>query len=70
MKYREIERKLRKLGCQEVPARRGGSHRKWLNPKTQRIAPIPDWGSSDLKLGTLRAAIRQLGIEWADFQRA
>ncbi len=29
MKYREITCKLIKLGCQEIPRRGGGSHRKW-----------------------------------------
>ena len=30
MKYREVARKLKALGCQELPRRGGGSHRKWL----------------------------------------
>ncbi len=67
MRYREAARKLQMLGCQELPRRGGGSHRKWLNPSIQRITVLPDWGSQDLKLGTLRAAIRQLGIDWEIF---
>jgi mRNA interferase HicA len=67
MRYREAVRKLQMLGCQELPRRGGGSHRKWLNPNTQQITVLPDWGSRDLKLGTLRAAIRQLGIDWEIF---
>lgn len=35
-----------------------------------RGAPVPDWGSKDLKLGTLRAAIKQLGLEWDEFVAA
>ena len=31
---------------------------------------MPDWGSKDLKLGTLRAAVRQLGPEWKAFEVA
>jgi hypothetical protein len=31
---------------------------------------MPDHGSRDLKIGTLRAAIRQLGVDWAQFERA
>ena len=68
MKYREIAKKLKKLGCEEIPRRGGGSHRKWYNPKTNRIVPIPDWGSKDLKIGTLRQIIKQLGLNWEDFQ--
>ena len=70
MKYREAARKLRALGCEELPRRSGGSHRKWHNPATGRIAPVPDWGNKDLKMGTLRAIVKQLGLEWEDFQQA
>lgn len=70
MKYREVARKLIVLGCQELPRKSGGSHRKWFNPATQRSTVIPDWSGSDLKLGTVRSAIRQLDINWQDFQNA
>jgi predicted RNA binding protein YcfA (HicA-like mRNA interferase family) len=70
MTYREVARKLRRLGCQELPRRSGGSHRKWQNPATGRATIVPDWGSKDLKLGTLRAAIRQLGIDWQAFENS
>jgi predicted RNA binding protein YcfA (HicA-like mRNA interferase family) len=63
VKYREVVGKLSRLGCEELPRRGGGSHRKWYNPTTKQIAAIPDWGSKDLKAGTVRAIIRQLGIE-------
>lgn len=43
MKYREVARKLAMLGCQELPRKGGGSHRKWLNPATQQASVIPDW---------------------------
>ena len=69
MKYREIANRLAELGCEEIPRRGGGSHRKWINPATGKGTVVPDWGSKDLKLGTLRAAIRQLGIEWTEFER-
>ncbi|VFM95298.1 MAG: Predicted RNA binding protein YcfA, dsRBD-like fold, HicA-like mRNA interferase family [Candidatus Kentron sp. G] len=68
MNYREITRKLMALGCDELPRRGGGSHRKWFNPITQRVTSLPDWGSRDLKPGTIRAAMRQLGIEWKAFE--
>jgi mRNA interferase HicA len=31
---------------------------------------LPDWGAKDLKPGTLRAIIRQLGLDWQDFLKA
>ena len=57
----------RPLGCVELPRRGAGSHRKRHNPTTDRAAVLPDWGSRDLKTGTLHAAISQLGLNWQDF---
>lgn len=48
MKYREAEKKLRKLGCVEISRRGGGSHRKRHNPILNTKAIIPDSGSKDL----------------------
>jgi len=70
VKYREVAHKLRALGGEELPRRRGGSHRKWHNPATGRIAPVPDWGAKDLKMGTLRHIVRQLGLDWEAFKQA
>ncbi|HLA96633.1 MAG TPA: type II toxin-antitoxin system HicA family toxin [Pyrinomonadaceae bacterium] len=69
MRYREIEKKLRKLGCVEVRRRGGGSHRKWHNPAQSPIVvvAVPDWGSKDLKTGTLRSIVKDLGFEWDEF---
>jgi mRNA interferase HicA len=68
--YREVARKLTVLGCHEVPRKGGGSHRKWRNPVNNRSTVIPDWGSKDLKTGTVRAAVRQLGLDWSAFSSA
>ena len=68
MKYREAARKLIALGCIEILRKGGGSHRKWANPRTNSSTVLPDWGSRDLKQGTLRAAVRQLGIDWTTFE--
>jgi predicted RNA binding protein YcfA (HicA-like mRNA interferase family) len=70
MKYRVVARKLTTLGCHEVPRRGSGSHRKWYNPANNRATTVPDWGSRDLKLGTVRAVVRQLGLDWQEFQKA
>ncbi len=69
MKYREVEKKLRKLGCVEIKRRGGGSHRKWYNPNLSPIivVAVPDWGSKDLKTGTLRGIVKDLGFEWHEF---
>ena len=70
MTYRDAARKLVALGCQEIARKSGGSHRKWYNPAAGRSSVLPDWGGRDLKAGTLRAAVRQLGIEWSAFEAA
>lgn len=70
MIYREAARKLAALGCREVPRRGSGAHRKWTNPAANRSTVLPDHGGKDLKPGTLRAAVRQLGLNWAVFQQA
>lgn len=69
MNYRDIAKRLKKLGCQEISRRSRGSHRKWYNPTTESATVVPDWGGKDLKLGTVKAAVRQLGIGWKDFEQ-
>ena len=70
MKYREAAEKLHKLGCSEIPRRSSGSHRKWINPATGVARPLPDWGSKDIKMGTLRHFIHDLGLDWEEFLNA
>jgi mRNA interferase HicA len=70
VKYPEVARKLQTLGCHEVPRKVGGSHRKWKNPTNAKSTVVPNWGSKDLKLGTIRAVVRQLGLTWQDFSAA
>ena len=69
MRYREIDKKLRKLGCVEIKRKGGGSHRKWYNPDQSPITvvAVPDWGSKDLKNGTIRGVVKDIGLEWEDF---
>jgi mRNA interferase HicA len=70
MKYREVARKLTGPGCRELPRTGDGSHRKWFNPATNRLTIVLDWGGDDLKTGTVRAAVRQLGLDWDEFRQA
>lgn len=57
------------MGCQEIPRRGGGSHRKWHNPLKGNIVSIPDWGNKDLKIGTIRNIIQQLDLDWEEFKK-
>ncbi|RLC64451.1 MAG: type II toxin-antitoxin system HicA family toxin [Chloroflexi bacterium] len=66
MRYRELAKRLRDLGCEYV--RPGaGSHRIWWNPALDRYTTIPDWGHKDIKPGTLRRILRDLGISRREF---
>ncbi len=56
MKYRDVAQKLMRLGCQELPRRSSGSHRKWFNPATDKATVVPEWGAKELKLGCMRVA--------------
>ena len=69
MRYREIAKRLRALGCCEMRAGKG-SHRIWHNPATGKAAVIPNWGSKDLAPGTVQAIIRELGINRREFGNA
>lgn len=66
MTYREVSKRLRELGCEEL-AKGKGSHRKWHNPANHKVTTVPDWGSKDLVPGTVRAVIRELGLTRKDF---
>jgi mRNA interferase HicA len=67
MRYGDVARKLASVGCEVVSRRGKGSHRVWHNPANGRLTTVPDWGSKDLKPGTVPAAIKQLGLQWEEF---
>lgn len=69
MNYRELIAKLRALGCEHVrPA--AGSHEVWWNPGNKKFTTIPKHANRDLATGTLRAIVRDLGLNKRDFDRA
>jgi predicted RNA binding protein YcfA (HicA-like mRNA interferase family) len=67
--YRELARKLRRLDC-ELDRQARGSHEIWIRRSTRRRTTIPNWGSRDLRPGTVRAILRDLGIAREEFERA
>jgi predicted RNA binding protein YcfA (HicA-like mRNA interferase family) len=66
MKYGQLARRLRELGCEFV-RQAAGSHEVWWNPGTKMFTVIPQHSGRDLPPGTLRAILRQLGILPEDF---
>lgn len=64
-KYREIIKKLKRLGF-EFYRQAAGSHEIWWNPTTEKFTTIPNH-SGDMPEGTLKAILNQTGIETEDF---
>jgi len=69
LNYRELTRKLRRLGC-DFDRHAKGDHEIWINASTHARTTIPNWGSRDLKPGTISSIIRDLGISRRDFDSA
>jgi len=40
-----------------------------MNPGKDTASTVPDHGPKDLRIGTVRAVVRQLGLSWDDFLR-
>jgi len=66
-KYREIKKRLKKKGF-EFYRQAAGSHEIWYNPQSKRFTTIPNH-SGDMPEGTLKAILKQAGINVEDFLR-
>ncbi len=64
-RYREIVRRLRKLGF-EFDRYAAGSHEIWYNAATNRYTTIPNH-TGDMPEGTLRAILKQAGVTADEF---
>ena len=64
-RYRDIIKRLKKCGFQ-FDRQATGSHEIWYNPVSDRYTTIPNH-PGDMPEGTLRAIIKQAGIEAEDF---
>ena len=63
--YREIVRRLKRSGFQ-FHRQAAGSHEIWRNPSSGRFTTIPNH-PGDMPEGTLRAILKQAGIEPNEF---
>lgn len=64
-KYRQIVKRLKTFGF-VFDRQAAGSHEIWYNEHTDRYTTIPNH-PGDMPEGTLRAVLRQAGIEPNDF---
>ncbi len=60
-RYREIVKRLKVFGFQ-FDRQAAGSHEIWYNPQSRRYTTIPNH-PGDMPEGTLRAILKQAGIE-------
>ena len=67
-RYREIARKMRALGF-EFTRHAAGSHEIWSHPQSHRQTTIANH-SGDMPEGTLRAILKQAGVDPDEFLRA
>jgi predicted RNA binding protein YcfA (HicA-like mRNA interferase family) len=68
MKYAELARKLRRLGC-NLTRYGAGSHEIWRNPATGKQVPVPYHRAKDIGPKLLARILRELGIDRKDFDR-
>jgi predicted RNA binding protein YcfA (HicA-like mRNA interferase family) len=66
--YRILSKKLRGFGF-EFFREAKGSHEIWYNEHSQRYTTIPKHGG-DMAEGTLRAILKQAGVEVEDFLKS
>jgi len=64
-RYREIIRRLKALGF-EFYRQAAGSHEIWRHPATRRFTTVPNH-PGDVPEGTLRAILKQAGVEPESF---
>ncbi|NPV09249.1 MAG: type II toxin-antitoxin system HicA family toxin [Anaerolineae bacterium] len=66
MRYGELAKRLRRLGCEFV-RQAGGSHEIWRNPSTGGISVVPHH-TREIAPRTLSTILRQLGLTLEDLQ--
>lgn len=64
--YREVTRRLRKLGFRFY--RQGkGSHELWVRDADGRVVPVPHHRGKGIRAGTVRAIIRETSVSVDEF---
>lgn len=64
-RYQQVVAKLKKSGF-EFRRHAAGSHEIWVNPETGRFTTLPRH-PGDMPEGTLRAILKQAGVEVEEF---
>jgi predicted RNA binding protein YcfA (HicA-like mRNA interferase family) len=62
MKYKELEKLLKKNGCYYTGEQLNG-HPKWFSPVTKRTFKMSHHGSEEVPKGTLNAILKEAGLK-------
>lgn len=62
MKYSELERKLKKIGCYDTGKQMNG-HPVWYSPKTNQKFKMSNHKKQDVKKGTLGSILKSAGLK-------
>jgi len=62
MKYNELERKVKKIGCYDTGRQRRG-HPLWYSPVTKKEFEMSNHGSEEVATGTLKAILKAAGLK-------
>lgn len=62
MKYNELERKLKKIGCYDLGRQKRG-HPLWYSPVTNKEFEMSNHGSEEVATGTLKAILKAAGLK-------
>ena len=66
LKYNELTSKLKKFGFRFY--REGkGSHELWVRDEDGKVIPVPKHKGKDIKKGTIKAIINEIGISLEKF---
>ncbi|MEX1255214.1 MAG: type II toxin-antitoxin system HicA family toxin [Dehalococcoidia bacterium] len=69
MRYRELTRRLQRLGI-EFRRQASGSHEIWWNPEKKLYTIVPRHPTKEIKKGTVAKIAKDLGLTMEDIQRA
>lgn len=61
MKYNELERKIKKIGCYPTGESQNG-HPIWFSPKTGKKFKFSHHGKEEVAKGTLNAILKAAGL--------
>lgn len=62
MKYNELERKVRKIGCYDTGRQQAG-HPIWYSPITKQEFQMSNHGNEEVASGTLNKIMKKAGLK-------